>query len=538
MKLLSILSIVLLASSVALAQEKPKSEPPPKMQPDQIGPRTEAVDEKAYATVIKVGRGKSIAEALAGISDASESKRYALFVAAGEYKGQTIEMKPFVDLFGGFDPQTWKRDIDAHRTILDGEGQRRVVVAADNARLDGFVIKSGTVRGPGAGILCDHASPTLTNNTIIGNKTLEPAGIDKKMIHQHGNDGAAIACANGASPTIANNVIAGNSTELGGGAGISAANYSMPRIENNIITGNVTGLTDVNLSRSSNGAAISATKAEHRPPLRMTIVNNVISHNRAQGKSDAGGIYLEFDSSPLIASNWILGNWCEDDGSGIYVMKNSHPLFTGNVVAGNNSSAIRLSKEGRGDLENNLVFGNAAGVICISSWMIFRNNTIVDNQSGLSYGNTYAPHLKPSIIRDNVFYSNAGGQLGAEEGTEAPIVAGNDVQGGYKGGGEGNFDQKPDFVNDAIEGKVSSIDYDAERALTTIKVAETTGSEKLAGRVVNVGDRWGTIKQAGDGQIIAWGDLRPKQPANQFKIWSSYQLRTALAGDAGSQLKH
>ena len=537
MKLLSILSIVLLASSVALAQEKPKSEPPPKMQPEQIGPRTEAVDEKAYAKVIKVAPGDSIVQALAGISDASESKRYALFVAAGEHKGQTIEMKPFVDLFGGFDPQSWQRDIDAHRTILDGEGQRRVLVAADHARIDGFVIRNGTVRGDGAGILCDHVSPVISNNTFLNNATLEPQGRDPKMIHQRGHDGAAIACMSASSPTITNNVIAGNTTEIGGGAGIVAFNYSMPRILNNVITGNTTGLKDVHLTRSSNGAAISATKAEHRPPLRMTIVNNVISHNRANGKSDAGGIYLEYDSSPLIASNWILGNWCEDDGSGIYVMKNSHPLFTGNVVAGNNSSAIRLSKEGRGDLENNLVFGNAAGVICISSWMDFRNNTIVDNQSGLSYGNTYAPHLKPSIIRDNVFYSNAGGQLGAEEGTEAPIVAGNDVQGGYKGAGEGNFDQKPDFVNDAIEGKVSSIDYDAERALTTIKVAGPTGSDKLAGRVVSVGDRWGAIKEAGDGTITAWGDLRPKQPADRYKIWSTYQLRTALAGDAGSQLR-
>src|SRR5262245_32400561 len=164
-----VVAIVLLAlAPQAIAQEKPPQEPPPKMEPQQLGPQTEAVDAKAYARVLRVAPSgadhTSIQQALAAITDAGESKRYAVFVAAGEYKGQTVEMKPFVDLFGGFDPKGWKRDIEAQRSILDGEGQRRVVVAADNARLDGFVVRKGKFRGPGAGILCDHASPAVTNN--------------------------------------------------------------------------------------------------------------------------------------------------------------------------------------------------------------------------------------------------------------------------------------------------------------------------------------------------------------------------------------
>ncbi|MBI4582559.1 MAG: right-handed parallel beta-helix repeat-containing protein [Planctomycetes bacterium] len=536
----------------AAAQEnQPQPPPRPLMQPENLGPRTESVDAKTYARVFHVAAGGSdqgdgsqaapvatISQALSRIFDSGESKRHAILVAAGEYKGETISMKPYVDLFGGFDAKGWKRDIEANRTVLDGEGQRRVVVGADNARIDGFVILNGKVRDPGAGVLCNHTSPTISNNTIINNTTLESEGIDKKMIHQHGNDGAAIACINGSSGTIANNIIAGNTTQLGGGAGIAIANFSMPRILNNVITENETGLTDVNLSRSSNGAAISATNAQHRPPLRMTVVNNVISNNRANGKSDAGGIYLEYDSSPLVAANWLVGNWCEDDGSAIYVMKSSHPLFVGNVVAGNNSSAIRLSKEGRGDLEHNLIFGNAAAVICISSWMNFRNNTIVDNKSGLSYGNSYAPHLKPSIITGNLFYGNEGGQLGAEKGAEAPFVTKNDIQGGYAGG-EGNFDQKPQFVDDGFQGQVKSLDYDVHRAVTTIAVGNLTGAGgTLVGRLLRIGDKWGIIKHGSQRKIIAWGDLRPKrQQATEFTIAPTYRLRTELPGDVGSQAK-
>ena len=536
----SIAALFIVASAVA-AQEKPPAEPPPKMEPEKIGPRTETVDEKAYAKVVRVEPGKSISEALAGITDASESKRYAIFVAAGEYKGDTIQMKPHVDLFGGFDGKSWKRDIDANRSVLDGEGHRRVLVAADNARLDGFVIRNGKVRGDGAGILCDHRSPTIANNYFLNNATLEPQGRDPKMIHQRGHDGAAIACLNGSSPTIANNVIANNTTEIGGGGGIAIANYSMPKILNNVITGNTTGLKDVNLSRSSNGAAISATKAEHRPPLRMTVINNVITHNTAKGKSDAGGIYLEYDSSPLIGANWLLGNVCEDDGSAIYVMKNSHPLFTHNIVAGNNSSAIRLSKEGRGELAHNIVFGNSMAVICISSWMHFHHNTVVDNASGLSYGNTYAPHLKPSLITENIFYDNGGsGGFGTDESsTDAPVMKKNDVQGGYKGGGgEGNFDEKPQFVDDAVGGNFTSADYDDQRVVTTLTVKSAGGGNDLAGRVITVGDKWGVIKRGGDGKLLVWGDVRPKEKTGDFRIAPTYQLRTALAaGDVGSHAK-
>src|SRR6185369_13969984 len=106
---------------------------------------------------------------------------------------------------------------------------------------------------------------------------------------------------------------------------------------------------------------------------------------------------------------------------------------------------------------HNLVFANSAGVVCISSWMDFRNNTVVDNQSGLSYGNPYAPHLKPSLISANLIYRIPGGQLGAEKGQEGPVATGNDIEGGYPGGQ--NFDLKPEFVDDGLKAVVVSLDY-------------------------------------------------------------------------------
>jgi hypothetical protein len=546
-------SCALVACALRAALQANPLEPParPVMEPGKLGPRPEVVDPTSYARVLHVAAGGSdsaggsqdaplatISQALSRAVDAGEAKRHAILVAGGEYKGETIRMKPYVDLFGGFDRQGWRRDIEAHRTVLDGEGQRRVVVGANNARIDGFVIRNGKVRGPGAGVLCDRTSPVISNNTIIENATLEPGDIDKEMIHQHGNDGAAIACINGSAAAVVNNVISRNTTQIGGGAGIAVSNFSTPLVLNNVITGNESGLTDVGLSRSSNGAAISATNAQHRPPRRMAVINNVISNNRARGKSDAGGIYLEYDSSPLVAANWLVGNWCEDDGSAVYIMKGSHPVFSGNIVAGNNSSAIRLSKEGRGDLHHNLVFANTVGVACISSWMDFHNNTVVDNQSGLSYGNPYAPHLKPSLISANLIYGNEGGQIGVEKGQDAPVVTGNDIEGGYAGG-DGNFDQQPQFVDDGLRTGVASLDYDKLRAVTTITAGGLAGADKrLVGRLVRVGEKWGIIGQAGGTTIACWGDLRPiHEKATELTIAPTYRLRDTLVPGVGSQTK-
>ena len=531
--------LVLMSATLAWADAPPPPEPIPNMEPRKLGPRTEQVDQKAYAKVVRISSGESIADALKGISDAAESKRYAILVAGGEYKGSTVEMKPFVDLFGGFD-STGKRDIEANRTILDGEGQRRVVVGADNARIDGFIVRNGKVRGPGAGVLCDHVAPTISNCTIINNATQEPQGFHQEMYHQHGYDGGGIACITGAHANITNNIIANNKTDIGNGGGIAVANWSMPQITNNVIVNNRTGLKDVK-SRSSNGAGISASNAVVRPPLRMRVLNNVIANNYAGGNSDAGGVYCEYDSSPVIAANWILANFAEDDGSGVYIMKLSEPIFVNNIVAGQGKGAIRLSKQGCGELENNLIFGNGNAITSVSAWMNLKNNTIVDNHSGVGHENQYAPYIKPPVVVGNVIYNNGdgvGGGLGIAPGVgnDTPTVKNNDIQGGYKGAGgdSSNFDEKPQFLDDGAKASASSMKVDAERGVTIIAGADLPEPEKLAGRIVSVGDKWGVVKEAAKGKLIVWGDLSGKE-ASSVTLARTYKLKAPLAQGVGAQ---
>jgi hypothetical protein len=144
--------------------------------------------------------------------------------------------------------------------------------------------------------------------------------------------------------------------------------------------------------------------------------------------------------------------------------------------------------------------------------------------------------MKGAIVERNIIYGNAG-VVQIEEGVRgAPMtVAGNDVAGGYPG--DGNVDQPPSFGNDRIYGQATSVQYDPQRGVSTIDTRDVSSGESVAGRVFNIGQRWGLIKafDGAAGQIMVWGDMRTVDPADtRFEIAHTYTLRAAVAGGAGA----
>ena len=149
----------------------------PMIPMEQVGPMSIAFNPKPYDQVVQVASGGSIAAALATIQDAGPDNRYAVLVATGTYSGAGLQLKEYVDLYGGFDGLNWKsRDVYENATVLDGQKKGPIVIGADNARIDGFVITNGQCNTHGAGILCDAVSPTIVNNIIVSNRTTEPDG--------------------------------------------------------------------------------------------------------------------------------------------------------------------------------------------------------------------------------------------------------------------------------------------------------------------------------------------------------------------------
>lgn len=491
--------------------------------PDTPGPRTHAVDFEAYKVTRYVsqmtgsdmtGDGsklrpwKTIAHALMRIDDARIGRRYALLIAEGTYAGTIIHMKCHVDLYGGFSAEGWQRDVLVHQTVLDGEGQRRLLIGADLCKLDGFVIRNGLVRGKGAGLLCESVSPVITNNVFVSNQTLAPESWSPTYRHEIANDGAAIYCEKGAAPVIANNIFVHNQTEVGRGGGVALHDHCDATIQRNVFLYNRVGVKDP--QRSSDGGALSIFAGSK--PL---VEKNVFLGNQALASNDAGGVFVALWSSAIIRGNIFVDNRCDDDGGALFVGGQEHrydrpldPLppadsffvdiidnvFIGNRNPSMNSGAMRFTMESRGRFANNIVAHND-GIYFQRSEVAVLNNTILDH---LLFVETKAG-LQPGIIANNILWGRF------EKDTATPVTHCN-LRGLVPG--DGNIRADPGFRPDGLRLTTVASAYCHKTFVTTLVAPGlVAGRGDLAGRVVRAGDAWSVIKSNDGATLEVWGRL-------------------------------
>ena len=217
-------------------------------------------------------------------------------VAAGIYE-ENIEMRSFVDLYGGYSAQNWERDMELNETIIDGGSDGHVVVGADDSTIDGFTITNGRTDEEGGGINCKDSSPTIRNCTITGNSAASRIG------------GGGIYCKN-SSAMIQNCIINNNysdNIEYGSGGGIYCW-YGSPTIKNCTI--------------SANSAEYYTGGGIYCADTSAIIENCTIEQNAARW----GGGICWFRGSPTIRNCTITGNsagdtggalWCEDSTASI-----------------------------------------------------------------------------------------------------------------------------------------------------------------------------------------------------------------------------
>lgn len=487
----------------------------------KVGPQTERVPLEDYAEVLFVSAASgsdtksdgsperpwsSVSEALAQAEDASPEHQVAIIIAAGEYLGQTLTCRSFVDLYGGFSPDTWQRDIFEFETVLDGQQARRVLVGANHCRIDGFVIRNGRAFGPGGGLFCDDTSPVVTNNRFLRNHTVAPPEVHRDRIHQEGNRGGALAAWYDAAPIVRNNVFSENWTEFGDGGAVAVFGWSRlegrPQavVEDNVFVNNRSGTKDFYRTRSSSGGAIACSRE-----VDALIRNNVIAHNQAMGRSDAGGVYVEFYSSPQIVDNWIVGNEGDDDGGGLYAMRDGEPLVEGNFIAGNWTTGggvggIRLSKEGRMRLIDNIIVQNQSGggVALVDAYAVVEGNLIAENLggSGLVYRQNHT-HYQPSVIRGNRVFGNESGQIMISRNAGVALIL------------EDNVEQAAETDIDApgLELWIRNAILDPRLLQTELVVEASVPLGNLEGRVMRVGDWWSVIRSSSGNSLRVWGDF-------------------------------
>lgn len=483
------------------------------------GPQTSPVDLKGYGQIAYVsvatgsdqtGKGTrqapwaSIAKAIASFG--AKPGRAAVLVAEGRYPTRELRMVPGVDLYGGFDAADWSRDIWVNRTALDGEGKGRVLVAADRARLDGFEVTGGVVRAAGGGILVDGTAPTISNNILVGNKTLSPEGWNPKYLHETANDGGALYCTNGGAPVITHNLVVNNRTDNGRGAGLAFDHRCNGEVTENVIMDNVAGLDDP--MRSSDGGGVSI--FNWSSPL---IRGNLVLNNKALSKNDAGGLFLALWSSSEVRDNLIVGNEAGDDAGGLFVGGQEHRYGTpldpmpsrdafyvkvidnrlfGNTNSSRNSGATRITMETRGLIEGNVAALNSGFYIQRTETEVV-NNTILEDFIFIETKD----YLQPSRFDNNIVWG------GMEYDTKATVT--NSL---FRDGFAGNARGEPTFVDDVLRLSPLAFSYSKAGFQTEVLLDKAVDPADLKGRVVFGGGKWAIVRDATADSLTLWGDMR------------------------------
>jgi len=197
--------------------------------------------------------------------------------------------------------------------------------------VQGFTITNGWAMDGGAVYIWD-ASPTITGNIIEFNEAATTGG--------------GIFCATFSSPTITDNSIMGN--QAMGGGGIYCWEDSHPTISDNLIEGNLALMEGggIFLYVMCSGT-ISGNTIRGNVGMGMgggiccgasfpTIVDNTIEMN--VGEMGGGGIACWYYSSPAIDNNTIVGNISgSTSGGGIWCFEWSSPAIDGNTITGNHA---------------------------------------------------------------------------------------------------------------------------------------------------------------------------------------------------------
>jgi len=348
--------------------------------------------------------GLTPATAKATIADtiASASGQTDIYVAAGNYDiSAVITLKPNVSLYGGYTTDFASRDPSVNTTTITNIGSVTVnrVFTADNASIDnntivdGFTLHAGNGISQSITIELSAASPTISNNTIIGGS---------------GSDPHAIRISDLAEPLIENNVITncricinftGNAGNViiannsitalmhNASIGISATLPSNPEADI-IIEGNIiqAGGTPNNFGTST---AIS------------TAANNItIRGNRIHGGNStttnikvSRGIYVSGGSATII-NNMIYGG----TGSDTYGIVAYRPAFIANntIHGGSGLYATVIASTGANatpTIQNNIMLtaaitsGTCIGSYNSSQLLEVDNNSMTNCKAYLSNTN-------------------------------------------------------------------------------------------------------------------------------------------------------
>jgi hypothetical protein len=364
--------------------------------------------------------GKSWAKAFRTIQQAIDAAANAgggeVWVAQGTYgeartsfphgAGQntgSLMMRTGVAVYGGFagnETTRSARNAAANPTIIDGSRSRNnlaayhVVVGAEGAVLDGFIIRGGNANG----------------GTLDSDPRRYGGGLFNLNV----------------AMTIANCTFTGNTALIGGGA-----------VYNEGFNGTITGCRFDGNTTGANGGGGAILQFGSAAPIRDCI----IVRNKARW---GGGIYLNV-SSPTISGCSIGLNEAVMNGGGVFHFGNAGPTYQ-RCSFWQNKAVNGAGTYGPGGasffvnciFQANTASGPGGGVYNTAS-PDFMNCTFADNAGKPGGAMFNATGTEPEVT-NSILWDNGTTEIGGA----AARVSYSDVEGGYAG--TGNINQAPKFL--------------------------------------------------------------------------------------------
>ena len=301
--------------------------------------------------------GQSWATAFRGLQEALSGALGAVWVAQGTYlpatnAGRTasFRLQPGLALYGGFaggETSLGQRDWTAHPTVLSGElgaaggNAYHVVVGADNAVLDGFVVTGGRADGRayngfGGGLVnYNGASVSVLHCVFRGNRAREGGAMynynDSLPLVAHctfatntADKGGAIVNRDGSNSTITDCVFAANSAAWRGGAVFNDYGASPSLV----------GCAFTNNSTPGHGGAIYTDDTASQIGFTSPAVSNCTFAGNAAGFR--GGAIANYNKcTPAIRNCTFTGNSAGTGGGAIANDYGVSATLSGNAYSGN-----------------------------------------------------------------------------------------------------------------------------------------------------------------------------------------------------------
>jgi hypothetical protein len=353
----------------------------------QGGPSTGPVIYVNVANTNSTQDGLTWATAFDEIGEAIQASTLTeipeIWVAAGRYDEArsnegVLTLTNGLRMYGGFtgvEAERDERNFDANTTIIDGSTAnagapaKNVVVGAQGAILDGFVITGARGGEFGGGMFNFNVSPTVRNCVFVDN---EVTGFGGGMFNLS-ESGLAV------TPVVVNCRFVNNRAGQSGGAMLNQ--NALAFVEDCTFSEN----------RAINGGAVfnlDVLRDTFTPLRRLEFLNCDFSNNEA----GTGGAMANFRADAIVTGCSFDENTATENGGALFNNDASprvdKSLFTGNASAGSAGAVFALGASGGGlaapEFINCIFSGNDAGEVggalfIVDATVLLSNCTLLNN---------------------------------------------------------------------------------------------------------------------------------------------------------------